>query len=458
MEKMTLSEIAEAVGGGLLYTESENSAVSDIYSITTDSRKVSEGCLFIALKGENFDGHDFADRFISDGGAAALVSQDSGVRPAVLVGDTRKALIDLAAYYRTKFNIPVVAVTGSVGKTTTKSMLAHALSVGMEVLATQGNLNNEIGLPLSILSLENRHKAAVFELGMNHFGEMSRLSRTAKPCIAVITNIGTAHIGNLGSRENILKAKLEITDGLSSNGTLILNGDDKLLWSIKGSLPYNTLYYGFKNSDVDFFAYDVVIGRDKSKFSIKVNGRTYRAEVNLTGQHHVSNALAVISTSAELKLDISETVRGIADFKGVPMRQSVIEKSGVKIIEDCYNASADSMIAAFGVLKQISGTGLSIAVLGDMGELGDYDEQLHRYVGTALGEFDFSVLVTVGHKAALIAEEAKKGGKIETASFFSNIDAAEYLKSKVSAGDVVLFKGSRAAKLEEVSSKLIENL
>lgn len=458
MEKMTLSEIAGAIGGKIVYGSQDDPSDLSIYNITTDSRNVYEDCLFVAIKGDKFDGHDFAHKFISEGGRAAVISKDVNCYPAVLVDDTKKALLELAGHYRSKFKIPVVAVTGSVGKTSTKSMIAHAFSQEKDVLATQGNFNNEIGLPLSIFRLEHRHEAAVLELGMNHKGEISRLSRAARPDVAVITNIGTAHIGNLGSRENIMKAKLEITDGLSSNGVLILNGDDKFLWNIKGKLPYKTVYYGFKNSDADFFAHDVIIGREKSKFVINIGCSQYHVTVNLTGQHHVYNALAAISASCELGFNMKNIVDGISSFKGVPMRQTIIEKSGIKIIEDCYNASVDSMEAAFEVLKQMSGGGRSFVVLGGMNELGEYEDQLHRHLGSVLSKFRFSVVITVGEKASLIADELKKEGSSKVVSFLTNNDVSDYLQSSIAPGDIVLFKGSRAARLEEISADFIEKL
>ena len=257
MEKITIREILTATGGKLI-SGNEDTIINDI---TTDSRKAEPGVLFVALKGDNFDGNDFADEFLK-GGEAVVVEKDltpiSG-KGIIRVDDTKKALRDIAKYYRGKFNIPVIGVTGSVGKTSTKDMLASVLSQKYSTLKTQGNFNNEIGLPLTVFNLTKENEVAVIEMGMNNFGEISRLTNIAQPSIAVITNIGTAHIGNLGSQQNILKAKLEILEKLIPNGIVVLNGDDKILYSLKGKLPHTVIYYGIDNLKADIEARNLEI-------------------------------------------------------------------------------------------------------------------------------------------------------------------------------------------------------
>ncbi len=454
MEKITIRKILTATGGKLISGNEE----TIISSITTDSRKAEEGVLFVALKGDNFDGNDFAEGFLQGGEAVVVEKNISPVngKSIIKVDDTKKALRDIAKYYRSKFNIPVVGVTGSVGKTSTKDMLASVLSQKFNTLKTQGNFNNEIGLPLTVFNLTKDNEIAVLEMGMNNFGEISRLTNIAQPSIAVITNIGTAHIGNLGSQQNILKAKLEILEKLTPNGIVVLNGDDKILYSLKGKLPHTVIYYGIDNLKADIVATNIILGADKSKFKVKINGKTYSFEVNVIGQHHIYNALASIIVGLQQKVEIEKIIKGVAEFSSGSMRQSIVKLEGITLIEDCYNASSASMEAALKVLSQIGGANRTIAVLGDILEQGDYSEKAHRQVGTAVAEFEINKLITVGTDSKYIADEAKKRGITDILSFDNNALATEYLISEVKKDDTVLFKASRGMKLEEISDKLKE--
>ena len=445
MKRITLGEIAQATGGEL-----RGNANYEISCVTTKSSEGIEGALFVAIKGERFDGHDFIGELR---GAAALISREAAVENAVIVEDTQKALGDAARFYREKFDIPVVGITGSAGKTSTKDMIASVLSEYKPTLKTMGNMNNNIGLPLTVFGLDPLCEQAVIEMGMNHFGEISYLSQIAKPNVAVITNIGTAHIGNLGGQDGILKAKLEILDGLLPGALLILNADDKLLWGVKGSLPVRTMYYGINNLSCDITAYNIILGCDKSKFKTKIYGEEQQIVINAVGEHHVYNALAAIAVGVWLGIPAELIVSGVAKFETGAMRQNIFEYRGAKIIEDCYNANPNSMASSLKVLQQVGGCGRKIAVLGGMVEMGEFEEEAHVMVGNSVRECEIDYLITVGEMAKTIAKHAG----IEAQLFEDNASAAEHLRSVVREGDTVLIKASRFFKFEEISKGLQEN-
>lgn len=451
MERCTIGEIAQAVQGKLV--GNEEMVITDI---TTDSRKGAGGSLFVALVGERFDGNDFAQDFLLKGDAAVVEREMAAPegKALVIVPDTRKALRDIASFYRDKFDIPFVAVTGSVGKTSTKDMIASVLSKKFNTLKTQGNFNNEVGLPLTIFNLDKSHDIGVVEMGMNHLGEISRLSAVAKPQVAVITNIGTAHIGNLGSQQNILRAKLEILESLKPNGIVVLNGDDKILYSLKGQLPHSVIYYGIDNLKADVLAYDIVLGSDKSKFKVNIGDTAYSFEVNAIGEHHIYNALAAIITGLYYKMDVEKIREGVSQFVTGQMRQSISKVGAITIIDDCYNASEDSMKAALKVLSQVGGANRKVAILGDILEQGDFAEKSHRRVGDAVVEYEIDKLITIGKSAAYIADQARKKGALDVSHFEDNEKAAEYILSEVCEKDTVLFKASRGMMLEEISARL----
>jgi len=449
MEIMTLKEIAKAVDGRVI--GNENLLIN---SVTTDSRNIEKKDLFIALRGENFDGHDFIADFFNNGGIAVVSEEENRGENIVLVEDTRKALLDIAAYYRKKFDIPIIAITGSVGKTSTKDMLHCVMSQKGKTLKTQGNFNNEIGVPLTIFNLDNNIEIAILEMGMNHFGEISRLTNAVRPTAAVITNIGMAHIGYLGGQEGILKAKLEILEGLSKDSLVVLNGDDKSLYNLKGSLPFRTIFYGIDNLNCDILAYNIVLGRDKSKFDVKIEDKEYHFETNVVGGHHVYNVLASIALGIEYGISVNDIQKGVSEFQTGSMRQSIIDRDDIRIIEDCYNASPDSMESALRVMYQLGGRGRKIAVLGDMLEMGEYAEEMHRYIGRRVAENRADVLVTVGTNAKLIAAEARKCGVFEIQSFDDKEEALEYLNNNTQKNDTILFKASRKMKFEELSQGL----
>lgn len=460
MEKLTLDFIRNAVSGSIL---AGSNTVQDglmINEISTDTRKIKKGSLFIAIRGERFDGHDYIKDAFKDG-AAAVISEKEISRaqgPVIIVKDTKKALLALAGAYRKKFNIPCVGVTGSVGKTSTKEMVYAVLSGKLTTHKNEGNLNNEIGLPMSVFGLESYHQAAVFEMGMNGFGEISRLSRTALPTIGLITNIGLSHIGKLGSQENILRAKLEILDGMDDGSTLVLNGDDKLLKNIQIKRYIKVLRYGISNKECGITAENIREGQNSIKFDIKYPGDKIEAEIPCVGLHHVYNALAGFTIGLLLGLSPKEAVEGFGNFRNPGMRQRTEERFGILFIEDCYNASPDSMTAAFDVLKTVGKGRRKVGVLADMLELGDHAMAAHRFVGEAAAKSGIDLLVAYGDSARYYCEgfsSIKPGVNL----FFDNRERFdEALKDILTTGDAVLFKGSRGMQLEDSIQQVLLNL
>lgn len=460
MEKLTLEFIRTAVNGSILAGSDAGQSGLFINDICTDTRKISKGCLFIALRGERFDGHDFIKDAFKNG-ASAVISEKEICRalgPVIIVKDTKKALLALAAAYRKKFSYPVVGITGSVGKTSTKEMVYAVLSSKLSVHKNEGNLNNEIGLPMSVFGLESYHQAAVFEMGMSGFGEISRLSKTAAPTVGLITNIGLSHIGKLGSQENILRAKLEILDGMSDGSTLVLNGDDKFLKNIQIKKYINVLKYGINNKECGVTAENIREGQNSIKFIIKFPGDRIEAEIPCVGLHHVYNALAGFTIGLLLGLTPKEAADGFKNFRNPGMRQRIEEQFGILFIEDCYNASPDSMTAAFDVLKTVGKGRRKIGVLADMLELGDHAKEAHRFVGEAAAKSGIDLLVAFGDNAKYYCEgftSIKPGVNL----FFNDRQRFdEALKDIICTGDAVLFKGSRGMQLEASIHEVLLNL
>lgn len=442
---MTLAEIAGAVSGKILSGDAEYK----IESISTDSRTAEKSTLYIPIKGERFDGHDFIDGLCEAVGCGYLCSNgalNTNAEFAVEVEDTRKALLDLASYYRDRFSIKLVGLTGSVGKTTTKEFLASVVSQKYNTLSTKGNFNNDIGVPYTLFGLNSETEAAVIEMGMSNFGEIEVLSLCAKPDIAVITNIGTSHIEFLKSREGILKAKSEIFVGLNPGGKAVLNGDDPYLWSLRDKLDFDVVYVGIENADCDIIAKN--ISCDESGCEFEADGKKFR--VNIAGMHNVYNALVAIAVGGMLSMSYEMIASGLESYHTDGIRQNIIPVNGYKVINDCYNASPQSVVAELGVLASVEAK-RRIAVLGDMAELGDMAKSLHREVGEAVSE-KADVLVCVGELASHIIDGA---GEIESYWFASVDEAADFMKSFVREGDAVLVKASRCMKFEKISEKLI---
>lgn len=444
MECMTLFEIASACGG----TADENVTIN---GICIDTRKITQGCLFICIKGERFDAHQFADEALQKGAAAVMIEQDIKPNGAyVKVDDTRKALLELSGYYRSKFDIPVVGLTGSVGKTTTKEFIHLVLSAEYNTIKTQGNLNNEIGLPQMLFRLDNTVEAAVIEMGMNHFGEISRLSRATKPTIGLITNIGVSHIENLGSREGILKAKLELIDGLMEYAPLVVNGDDDMLANLEND--YHMIFtYGIDNGD--FKASNIVEHDGKTTFTVRLYDETQEITIPTIGIHNVYNALAAFAVGRLIGIDNEASAKALAAYEPAGMRQRVVKIGDITSIEDCYNASPDSMKAALKTLNDIEGN-KKIAVLGDMLELGDYSETAHTLVGKMVADNKIDYLFAYGSDAEYYVSAASDSGVENAVLFDDKQNLADALVQTVKSGDVVLFKGSRGMKLEDIMNNV----
>lgn len=452
MESMKLSEIASALGA-------EFSGFSDrtVTNVTIDSREAGEGSLFIAIKGDRFDAHDFVPDVLAKGAEAAVCSRRMEGAPEdriIYVPDTRLALLALAKYYRSKFDIPVVGLTGSVGKTTTKEMVAAVLSQEYKTLATQGNFNNEIGLPKMCFRLDSSIQAAVFEMGMSGFGEISRLTDTARPTVGIITNIGVSHIEMLGSREGILKAKMEILEGMSCDAPLIINGDNDLLPKGVAGIPNPVVVCGISCKDADCRAESIQQHSDCMSFVINFRGSRYDVKLPAVGMHNVYNACIAFACGMLLGVTPEQAVRGLSEYVPTGMRQKIVRKGGITVIEDCYNASPDSIKASLRVLRDLDCT-RRIAVLGDMKELGSYSRKAHLECGKAAAENGIDVLLAYGPEAKVYLEGAE--GVIPTALHFDDKqELVLKLCSMLQDGDAILFKASRAMKLEEAIESVYE--
>ena len=449
---MKVKDILKITNGKLICGD-ENIEVN---YFSRDTREIKEGDTYIALKGEKFDGNDFCKDAINNGAKVCIVSKDiDPIKGATIikVEDTLKALQDIARFKRMQYDIPVVAVTGSVGKTSTKDLIASVVSEGYKTLKTKGNYNNDIGLPITILGLTDE-EAMVVEMGMNHFGEIRKLTNIAKPTIAVITNIGTAHIGILGSRENILKAKLEILEGLQGN-TVIINNDNDLLhkWALENKDKYNIITYGITNES-DYMAKNIKSYEDKSEFivSSKTNINNKNICVPVGGEHFILNSLCAIAVGEYLKVPTEKITQGIAKLELTKKRMEILKsKSGATVINDTYNANYDSMKAAITYLKEIENK-RKIAILGDMLELGDYSRELHEKVGKEV-DSNIDILITIGKDAKYIAKESKAKQIIEC----DNIEEAiEKIKKIETKDDAILLKASNGMKLFEIASALCE--
>lgn len=445
MEEIFLSEIA-------LWCNTETSLQGTIKTISTDSRVIDEDTLFIALKGERFDANDFVDEVLLKNAKAVVCSRYNGNSDKViLVEDTGKALLQIAKGYREKFKIPFVALTGSVGKTTTKGMVHAVLSEKYNTLKTQGNLNNEIGVPKTLFCLEKTHEAAVIEMGMNHFNEISRLTDTVKPDIGIITNVGTAHIENLGSREGILKAKYEITEGMKKGSPLIINGDNDMLATINTD-DFEIIKFGIEQNDLYMKAENIEFLPDGSQFTAVCENESVKAFVPAVGVHNVYNALCAMCVGKKLGFTLQESAAALKNFAPEGMRQNVRNILSYTFIEDCYNANPDSMKASLVTLNTIKKT-RSIAVLGDMLELGSFSDEAHYEVGKFAAEQKTDIVLTFGNLSELTKKGAEESGTFAK-SFSGKEELAEYLKSILKENDTILFKGSRSMKMEEIFHKL----
>ena len=441
MKQLTFRQAAEAVG-------SKTKLDGGFNCVCTDTRKIEQGCLFIAIKGENFDGHDFAAKAVELGAKAVVCEKDCGLgENQILVESTRQALLDLAGYYRSLFNIPVIGITGSVGKTTTKEMVHAVMSVKYNTLKNEGNLNNEIGVPMTLFRLDETHEAAVIEMGMSGFDEIARMTAAVRPDVAVISNIGVSHIEKLGSGKGILKAKLEILQGMKAEAPVILNGDDDML-SCANVDNHPVTYYGVNNNNSVFFAENICA--EESEISFDASFPNGKASVRLPfpGRHNVYNALAAAAAGSFFGISADDAFEALKGYVPAGMRQRIVKKKGITFIEDCYNASPDSQAAALAVLGGMNAK-RKIAVIGDMLELGSYSAQAHASVGIKAAENKIDVLFTYGTQS-LETAKAAEGSVATVKSFSDKQELSKELCGMLAEGDAVLFKASRGMKLEDV--------
>ncbi len=456
MEKVPVSEIVSAVNGILL----SGSGDMMVDSVSTNSKELKKGALFVPIKGDKFNGHDFIESAFEAGAVATLTAEHDAInsnRAYIKVSDTKVALQRLAAYYRSKFDVPIVGITGSVGKTSTKEMIASVLSSKFKVHKTSGNLNGQLGLPLTILGLESQHEVAVVEMGISEFDEMDVLSQIAQPSHAVMTNIGVTHIENLHSRENIFKEKFKITKYLGEKDYLFINGDDEILCKMQGSANFNVVSVGILN-DCMFMARNISCENETTSFELLHNGISQTFRIPTIGEHNVYNALVAIAIGLSMGMAANEIQDGLSSFKNINMRQNIHHLGDVTLIDDTYNANPDSMKSALKVLAKIPATGKRIAVLADMLELGELSEELHREVGGVAAKLGVDVIVTVGEFAKFIADEAKNLKRdICIHSFDANKDACACLEQLICPGDCILVKGSRGMHMEEVVQNVIEH-
>lgn len=449
MEKISLYAAAKAVGAA--YTGAD--AVFDRVAI--DNRKVQPGALFVCIRGERFDGHDFAPLAALAGAVAIMAEHPVDADcPQLLVADTRRALLDLAGYYRSRFDIPVVGLTGSVGKTTTKDFTALVLGAKYNCLKTQGNLNNDIGVPQTLFGLDAATGAAVVEMGMNHFGEIHELVTRVRPTVGIITNIGVSHIENLGSREGILSAKLELVDGLAPGAPLILNGDNDLLQTVHLD-DHPVVFVGIENKNCTYVAENIEENELYTTFDIKFSGTTCTIKLPTVGLHNVYDALLAFAAGMELGVPAQDAAKALEAYTPSGMRQKIVQRAGITVMEDCYNASPDSMQAALKTLVSLPAV-RRIAVLGDMLELGSYAARAHYEVGRAAALCGVDMLYGYGKDCAHLVQGAKDAGLADAYLFDNKAALCNALYRVCAPQDAVLFKGSRGMKLEEVIHFLYE--
>lgn len=457
MRNMTIDNAAKACRGKLCNDNGNKSAAS---CVVIDSRKMEAGGIFIATRGERVDGHSFISQ-VAEKGALAVVCEKAPENcdiPYILVEDSFQALKDIAEFYREQLTIPVVGITGSVGKTSTKEMIASVLSKGFRVLKTEGNFNNEVGLPLTVLEIRAEHEAAVLEMGISDFGEMHRLSKIAKPDICVMTNIGQCHLENLGSREGILRAKSEIFDFMNPDGHIFVNGDDDMLVKVKGKGNREPVHFGLNPSNEVFASGVMNKGLLGSEAVIHMGLRVFPVEIPLPGSHMVYNALAAAAVGKCMGLSKQQIQDGISGVQAVGGRSHVVTLPSRTLIDDCYNANPVSMKAALDLLAMALGR--KVAILGDMFELGEKEKELHAEVGAYALQKGIDVLLCTGELSKYMYENALKQQKItalrqaEIYYFKTRDEMQAELKNILKSGDNILIKASHGMQFEQVVEHL----
>lgn len=458
MEHMTVGQIVNACKGTLLLGEPD----IVVKHISLNSKTMKGNDLFIPLIGEHVDAHKYIGQAMENGAVAVFTSEhkqapDNAKGVWIKVEDTKKALQSLGTYCRSLLHLPVIGITGSVGKTTTREMVAAALSASFEVFKTPGNYNSQVGVPVTLSEIGEDDEIAVIELGMSEPGEMTVIAKIAQVDMAIITNIGVTHIGQLGSQENIYREKMAIQDGLKPGGTLILNGDDKWLKNTKAKAGCHTIYYGM-GKHCDYRAEDVEIIDGYPSFTAICHGKRVPVRLKVMGEHQVRNALAALAVADLNGIPVEKAAEALKNFGGYQGRQQIFNQDGVMVIDDTYNASPASMIGAIDILSSLTKVQRRIAVLADMKELGEEEVKFHQQVGEHLGKCQVEMLLTYGVLAEEIQKEALKSRpELETVHFQQKEELEAYLFDILKKGDAVLLKGSNSMKLGEVAQHVCQH-
>ena len=453
MKNLTLENITQVCSG--TYYGPAGKLQEEVSSIITDSRKADKGCLFVPIVGERVDAHKFIPQVMAAGALATLSERvlEQADFPYIVVESSLQAVKDIAEFYLKQLEIPVVGITGSVGKTSTKEVIASVLSQKYRTLKTQGNFNNELGLPLTVFRLRDEDEMAVLEMGISDFGEMTRLARIARPDTCVITNIGTCHLENLGDRDGVLKAKTEIFKFLKPNGHIVLNGDDDKLFTVKEHEGIAPVFFGMSQGCQVYGDEIVSRGLKGMTCTIHMGEDSFKVDIPMPGRHMVYNALAAAAVGRIYGLTDEQIKAGIESLEPISGRFRMIDTEKFLIVDDCYNANPMSMKASLDVLQD--GSGRRVAVLGDMGELGTDEVQLHESVGEHAGKCDIDVLICTGKLCKSMAEKAiQTNPNLKVVYEPDRESLLEHLEGYVQQGDTILVKASHFMKFEEVVEKL----
>ncbi len=456
MIALSVSEFIQITGGKLLC----GTDTGTITHVTMDSRTATAGTLFVAVCGTRVDGHDFVQTAFQQGAVCALVEKEcefAGSQAVVLVADTINAMGQVAHHVMKQLSVPTVAITGSVGKTTTRDMTHAVLSAKFNTLKNENNFNNHLGVPLTIFKADNQTEAAVIEMGMDHFGEIDRLGAIVKPDVAIVTNIGMSHIEQLGSQENIYKAKSELFAHTKADGVVILNGDDKILMAHKQELSQKVITVGVAHTEADLVASEICAKQDSVSFRVSGMGHDFKVTLPVPGEHNVINALLACAAGVYYQIPCERIVNALQNFTLTGMRMDIFRCGTITVINDCYNAAPASVAAALSVLSKQ--TGRKVAILGDIAALGDYSYNAHKDLGAEVVKHEIDLLLTVGQQARYIAEGAFEHG-MDSSNLVSTDTVEEllsHLSSRIKENDAVLVKASRVMGLERVTEFLKNN-
>ena len=456
MKKIHVKDVLERIEGEILCGD----ANTEIGEVSIDTRTLKKGETYIALKGENTDGTIYCKKAIEKGATICFIQKNifkheelenfKDKVTIVKVANTEDALVEMAKIKRNLYDIPVIGITGSVGKTSTKDVISAVMEQKFKVQKTIGNHNNRIGVPLTIMGL-NKHDALIVEMGMNHLGEISELTQIAKPTMCVISNIGTSHIGFLGSRENILKAKLEILEGMEK-GKVIINNDNDMLhkWNLKDKTQ-EKITFGINEKNSNYIAENIKMKEDGNEFSVKIKEKTYKFSTKKAGKPFILNALSAIAVGMEYNIPIEKIQKAISEVELTKNRMDIEKKNGILIVKDYYNASLESIKPSLEYISKLNG-GKKIAVLGDIKEVGEYAKELHEKVGEEVVKNNIDILITVGNDAQYISNKAIKEGMSKEKVFIckNNIQATKILKEVMEKDDKILLKASNSMHFEEI--------